>query len=431
MVDTPLWLRESTPGSGTPSASAAMLRRAFAVPMMYDGRLVGARQGVRPGGVSALVTLAGSTITVNPMVGLVDPGLSSTSGPYWFVVPSAENPLNGPLQAADATNPRIDIVVARVYDDDEDASGLRLGRTEYIAGTAAPAPSAPAIPSGAFRLATINVPASGGGSAAVTVDCPYTVAAGGILPVRTQAARDALHPYSGMVVWRIDKGWLEQYTGTRWLPADARALSAADLTSLIGSPADGDRAYRTDLHAPLYYHGGMATWVAPGAVPIARNVLAADAASVTFSSIPSDYRHLLLVATGRTAESAVFSDVGLRFNGDTAAHYASSTISGGSLASNTSFGTTLARYGLIFAGATAPASEPGSGYLLIPNYSGTTWKKIGVGLSAFLDSAGLNNLSGTRHIFWDSTAAITSLTVLVNGGANLLSGSLFELYGVS
>lgn len=69
------------------------------------------------------------------------------------------------VEASDSTNDRIDIVVARVYDDIFDSSGEYYSDIEIITGTPAGSPSAPATPPGALKLAEILVAAS---STAVT-----------------------------------------------------------------------------------------------------------------------------------------------------------------------------------------------------------------------------------------------------------------------
>ncbi|MGC5664921.1 hypothetical protein ACN261_31525 [Micromonospora sp. WMMD723] len=240
----PLWINAS---AGTPAYNAAELRQGMALPLMYDGRVSGARQGVRPGGPALQVTLAVSTITVATGCACVDPGLSTAQGPYWVALPAAETHT---LAAANATNPRKDIVILRVYDNDEDSSGLRTARSEYLVGVAGASPSEPAVPAGAVRLATIDVPQSGGGAAVVTDRRPWTVAAGGILPVANQAARDALSPYDGQYVHRLDTGALEGRSGGQWqvraiapisleatATASPQAISASTVTAITWQAA--------------------------------------------------------------------------------------------------------------------------------------------------------------------------------------------------
>ncbi|MFI6329853.1 hypothetical protein ACIBBG_16320 [Micromonospora chersina] len=225
----PLWINAN---AGSPAYTAAELRQAMALALTYGGRAMGARGGVRPGGTQLQVSLAGSTITVQPGVACVDPGLTTPQGPYWVALPVAETP--GPLAAADATNPRKDIVILRVYDNDEDSSGLRLARSEYLVGVAAASPSEPAVPAGAIRLGTIDVPASPG-APAVTDRRPFVVGSGGILPVRDQAERDALSAYAGLHVWRLDLGRVEVNDGTGGVGAWRGAAVSRQKFTAVGA----------------------------------------------------------------------------------------------------------------------------------------------------------------------------------------------------
>lgn len=214
----PLWINAS---AGAPAYSANELRQAMGLALMYDGRNMGGRKGVRPGGTQLAVSYAAPTITVQPGLCCLDPALSTPQGSYWVAIPAAETHT---LTAADATNPRKDIVIARLYDHDEDASGLRLARSEYIAGVANPAPSEPAVPAGAIRLATIDVPASPG-APVVTNNAPFTVSPGGILPVR--GAADIAAALKGRYRDRLDTNVLERDTGAAWeTAADPAAFKA-------------------------------------------------------------------------------------------------------------------------------------------------------------------------------------------------------------
>lgn len=85
----------------------------------------------------------------------------------YVVAPSSAN-LNVDIAAADATNPRNDLVILEVKDDTHDASGLNIARVRVVTGT--PNASAamtdafgvngtPALPSSSVPLAVVNVPA--------------------------------------------------------------------------------------------------------------------------------------------------------------------------------------------------------------------------------------------------------------------------------
>jgi hypothetical protein len=249
-----LWMNCPVTG-GAPQYTAAELRQDMAFGGAYGGRALGARQGVRPGGSQWQVSVAGTTVSVAPGVGLVDPGLSAPQGPYWVALPAQEDHA---LTPAHATSPRKDIVVVRVYDHDEDASGLKLARSEYLAGVPGPSPSEPAVPAGAVRVATIDVPASGGGSPAVTVNAPYSVAPGGILPVRNAAEQAAVVAAPGMVLARLDTPALWLWTGAAWAEAGQDApyciLARTTAQAGIGTNAWTGVAWNSETADPYGLH---------------------------------------------------------------------------------------------------------------------------------------------------------------------------------
>lgn len=210
MVDTdPAWINAS---AGSPEYSAVELRRLDAA-LLYGGHAdrLGAHQGVRPG--PDPVSLAGTTWTVHDTAAIVYPAATSTSGPYRVALLETA----GEVNPADL-QPRKDILVCQVQDDDEDSSGQRRARPLYVAGTADASPVEPAVPDGAFRLATIDVPASGGGSPTLTVNTPYAVAAGGVLPVPDYDALPTSGVGAGMVAYRKDSNSLVGHTGAAWRP---------------------------------------------------------------------------------------------------------------------------------------------------------------------------------------------------------------------
>jgi hypothetical protein len=179
-----------------------------AVSIMADGTALGSRSGVRPGDPGLTVTLAGSTINTSAGVATV---AYASQGVYRVAFPASTSP--GTLTAAHATLARIDLVYLRVWDNSVDASGLNQADIVYLAGTPSATPSAP-VPAGTqiyMPLATISVPASGGGSPTVsTAVRPFTVAPGGILPSTTTPAGLYVGQY-----W--DDGTnLRRWNGTTW-----------------------------------------------------------------------------------------------------------------------------------------------------------------------------------------------------------------------
>ncbi len=194
------------------SFDAEELRRADAANLTAGaGRALGARSGVRPGNGDA-VSLSGSTVTVHDVVAVIDATLGGDGdGPYR--VGLTESTLA--LAPADGSNPRIDLVVLRVYDDALDLSGRDEAVPELVAGAPSATPSAPAVPSGAVVLGQVSVPQSGGGAASLTYTAPRAVASGGVTPARDDADRPGA-TYDGLLVWREDTHVLEVFNDGTW-----------------------------------------------------------------------------------------------------------------------------------------------------------------------------------------------------------------------
>lgn len=174
--------------SGAPLYSGRMLRQSLVAPLLAgatSARPLGARSGVRPGTSASTVTATSTTWTCLPHAGVLDPQTAVEAGPYGYAVDAA---VTGSVTAANATNPRVDIVYVQLSDPAEGDGTSAPGVTvAYLAGTAAATPAAPTTPARSMVLAQISVPASGGGSPSVTWVAPRTAAAGGIIPCASAA----------------------------------------------------------------------------------------------------------------------------------------------------------------------------------------------------------------------------------------------------
>jgi len=151
---------------------------------------------------------------------MLDPGASLHQGMYGW---SSDANVTGSVTAADATYDRKDIVYIQVNDSSAgDGSGATSAPVLYLAGTASASPAAPSLPARSFLVGTISVPKAGGGSPTVVRNPAVYVAAGAVLPVYSQAERDALSPYLGLEVQRMDlaqissTGIREKWNGTTW-----------------------------------------------------------------------------------------------------------------------------------------------------------------------------------------------------------------------
>jgi hypothetical protein len=201
--------------AGSPTYTAQQERQALSA-LLGGGspRALGAVSGFRVGTAASVVSVTSTTWTVNPCSAVIDPAATTVQGAYRW---STDTTVTGSITAADATNPRKDILYIQVNDASAgDGSGARNANILYLAGVPAATPSAPALPPRSFLIAGIDVPKSGAGAPTATWNKLFTVAAGGILPVATQAIRDALTTYPGLAVWRLDLNVLQIYTGSAW-----------------------------------------------------------------------------------------------------------------------------------------------------------------------------------------------------------------------
>lgn len=160
-------------------------------------------------------------------------------------------------------------------------------------------------------------------------------------------------------------------------------------------------------------------------IPIATQTLNSNTATVTFSSIPGTYTHLVLICTVRSTFAGTQNDITLRFNSDSGTNYSSTWLSGSGSAAS-SGRTSNQDYGYFFylPAANATAGVWGVGIANIMNYSNTTTNKTV--LTRNNDPlAGVGAYAG----LWRSTSAITSISIQ-SPLVNLVSGSTFSLYGI-
>lgn len=170
-------------------------------------------------------------------------------------------------------------------------------------------------------------------------------------------------------------------------------------------------------------------------VLISESTLTGSVASVTFSSIPQNFRHLLVKTQARTDAVAELDAIEYRLNNDSGANYDRLFLtvnSAGVSATALRASAQAARIG-ITEGASSRASNFSPGFTVIFGYAITTQEKWAIALSAaFGDVSADTDLAG-RLFFnrWRSTAAITSLVLVPATGPNFVSGSIFQLYGLS
>lgn len=153
---------------------------------------------------------------------------------------------------------------------------------------------------------------------------------------------------------------------------------------------------------------------------IATQTLGSSASSVTFSSIPSTYTDLVLVAAAiGTGDLQIYG----RVNGDSGTNYSNTFLAsnGTSASSIRQNNTNVFQSDYWFAVST----DGGLTTYNFMNYSSTSMNKV------ILVRSGLGN-KGTNAIvnMWRNTAAINSITLTVSAN-NFATGSTFSLYGIT
>ena len=156
---------------------------------------------------------------------------------------------------------------------------------------------------------------------------------------------------------------------------------------------------------------------------------AGGAASVTFSSIPSTYKHLQIRYLWNGSGGSGDNNIALRCNGDTAGNYTLHQLNGdgASAAAAGATGIGFARVGY-YADITSYASV---GIVDILDYTSTNKQKTIKSLNGY-DS----NCSGKIYLnssAWlpGTIAAITSLTILSGNSITIPQYSSFALYGIN
>jgi hypothetical protein len=207
------------------------------------------------------------------------------------------------------------------------------------------------------------------------------------------------------------------------------AVSTLTLTVTRGYGPSDPAAHADDAEGFLVWTGEMLENAIGLSLISSTIVGAGGAASVTISSIPATYKHLLLVITARSDAAGVTNvECRVQLNGDTGANYAWASLIGSGAAASSTAGNdqTSMAIGLI-AAATATASHAGTIQATIFDYARTAWFKHvnGVGQWSIEDGSQPREYRG----IWESTAAITSVTVIPVSG-NLVEHSRVGLWGM-
>ena len=153
-------------------------------------------------------------------------------------------------------------------------------------------------------------------------------------------------------------------------------------------------------------------------------------ASVSFTGIPTGYKHLQIRANAKTNRSDNQDIVTIRYNGDTGANYTYHMLTGNGSVAGTDSGTSTATpWAAIIAGNLSTTNMFGGMISDVLDYSSTSKYKT---IRTF-SGTDQNNTAGrlyTNSNLWQSTSAIASILLTPVYGSMFMEYSSFALYGV-
>jgi hypothetical protein len=166
-------------------------------------------------------------------------------------------------------------------------------------------------------------------------------------------------------------------------------------------------------------------------VRIADVTLSASAATIDFSSIPSQFAHLMVVAYLRGDTAAAFVGVVMRYNNDTGSNYDTQFLAAGAatVTAGEAFAGGAAQVGNVPAN-TASANVFGYVSIEVTHYANSANNKAHIATWAHKQGTASTNMQvGCWAGFYRSNTAISRVTV-IPGAGNFVSGSRVTLYGL-
>lgn len=157
--------------------------------------------------------------------------------------------------------------------------------------------------------------------------------------------------------------------------------------------------------------------------PIATTTLTGSTATVTFSSIPSTYTDLVIVAN--VIQAAGNNSLRYRFNNDSGTNYSATSLLGNGTAASSARESSITSAYVVTSASTSLETV----YILhVMNYSNTSTNKTSIGrgnrASAEVDAT---------VTLWRNTSAINRIDFAMGGTFptnNMTTGSTFTIYGI-
>jgi hypothetical protein len=178
--------------------------------------------------------------------------------------------------------------------------------------------------------------------------------------------------------------------------------------------------------------GGVPAWAtlpAAGGETLISTATLSSATSISFTSIPTTYKHLRFVFIACRSTSSYWNAT---FNNDTAGNYqsqasAAAVTGGNSTNSSAGVGATDGRLGIIPATYNGQNNGSCNGYMRIDNYTSTTLQRTGVWQNAGYDGS---YFCVTGAFNYNSTGTAITRVDFVRGSSQTISGEI-QLWGIA
>lgn len=228
-------------------------------------RPFGALSGVRPGTSPTTVTASATTWRCGLHAGVLDVQPAVEAGPYTYSIDEA---VTGAVNAADASNARVDLIYVQLTDAAEGNTSQGTPPSvavKYLAGTPAAVPVASSLPARSLALAQINIPKQGGGSPSVVWVARGVPASGGVIEYQTRAQMEADVVPLGNLGRVVQTGSIYEYSGATpfWGhfggKPDSGAVTFDTSTGVIYAQRPGEAVFQVIRQAGRCYLDGSAT----------------------------------------------------------------------------------------------------------------------------------------------------------------------------
>lgn len=149
---------------------------------------------------------------------------------------------------------------------------------------------------------------------------------------------------------------------------------------------------------------------------------------ITFNGVPSTYKHLQLRMAVRSAYGSSMTNIGFRFNGDSAGNYHAHELVGGTTPTSTSYIGYSYAVAAFTDGNSATGGSYGAVITDILDYTSPVKNTTIRTMSGTYN--GSNPRVGLRSGLWLNTAPVTSIQVVEGNGSNFTTATRVSLYGI-